>query len=337
MDFQWPSVLWLLLLLPALILTYLLTQWRRQRYALQFAERALVKDALRGTAGFRRHVPPLLFLLAATAIIISVARPVAVIRAPSEEGTVILAIDLSASMTAVDLKPSRLEAAKAAANAFISRQPATVKFGIVSFSDGAFVAQSPTNDRDAVLTAIDHLYPQRGTAIGRGLLTSLEAIFEASDSIMVAAGPSSLRVTPTPTPTPVPQGVFLPAVIILLTDGENTVGPDPRAAARLAAARGVRVFTIGLGTREGAVVRVQGQSIHSRLDEPLLKDIAQIANGAYYNVTNEGQLAQTFTNIGTHVVLRTVRTEVTALWSGAAAVLIVFGGVLSLLWFNRMP
>ncbi len=337
MQFQWPSILWLLLLIPVLILTYVLLQWRRHRYALRYASRALVDEALRGGPGYRRHVPPFMFLLATSAIVISLARPVAVIPVPSQEGTVVLAIDLSASMTADDLKPSRLGAAQAAARSFVSWQPPTVKIGIVSFSDGAYVAQAPTNDRDAVLTAIDHLFPQRGTAIGRGLLTALDTILNPPGNGVVPPSQSPMRVTPTPTPTPVPQGVFVPAIVILLTDGENQAGPDPRLAARLAADRGVRVFTVGIGTSAGSVIRVQGRSVRSRLDESLLKDIAQIANGAYYNATAEGELERIYTNIGTHVVLRTEKTEVSAILGGLAAVLIVFGAAFSLLWFNRMP
>lgn len=335
MDFQSPSALQLLLLIPVLILTYLLAQWQRRRYALRFATRALLQDALRGGPGLRRHIPPFLFLLASTAIIISLARPVAVIKVPSAQGTVILAIDLSASMTATDLLPSRLDAAKSAARAFVKQQPETVKIGVVSFSDGAYVVQAPTSDREDVLNAIEHLYPQRGTAIGRGLQTSLDAIFKAADDTLFVST-SPIRAAPTLTPTPVPPGVFIPAVVILLTDGENTGGPDPRTAARLAAERGVRVFTVGIGTSAGSVVRAQGRSIHTRLDEALLKDVAQTANGAYYNAADEKDLEHIYTNLGMRVALKTEKTEVAALWSGLAAALIILGAACSLRWLNRL-
>ncbi len=339
MDFLWPYMLWLLLLVPVLIAAYLWAQRRRQRYALRYASLSLVKEALGKGPGFRRHIPPILFLLGLAVMIVALARPEAVVRVPSEEGTIILTIDTSGSMAADDLNPSRMDAAKAAARAFVERQPKSVQIGVVSFSDDAFVVQAPTTDQEAVLAAIDRLYPQRGTAIGRGLLVSLDAIFETPDSTNPATNALSAQAdaSPTPTPTPVPKGTFVPAIVVLLTDGENNVGPDPADVAQQASDRGVRVYTIGIGSKEGSVLHIQGRSIRTRLDEDLLKQVAETANGAYYNATNEGDLQKIYENLGTHLVLKTEKTEVTAGLTGIAAALSILGGALSLLWFNRLP
>lgn len=339
MDFLWPYMLWLLLLVPVLIAAYIWAQRRRQRYALRYASLSLVKEALGKGPGFRRHIPPILFLLGLAVMIVALARPEAVVRIPSEEGTIILTIDTSGSMAADDLNPSRMDAAKTAAHSFVERQPNSVQIGVVSFSDDAFVVQAPTTDHDAVLSAIDRLYPQRGTAIGRGLQASLNAIFETSD----ASGPSAnlsgpqADASPTPTPTPVPKGTYVPAIIVLLTDGENNVGPDPADVAQQAVDRGVRVYTIGIGSKEGSVLHIQGRSIRTRLDEDLLKQVAETANGAYFNATSEGDLQKIYENLGTRLVLKTEKTEVTAGLTGLAAALSILGGAFSLLWFNRLP
>ncbi len=339
MDFLWPYMLWLLLLVPVLIAAYIWAQRRRQRYALRYASLSLVKEALGKGPGFRRHIPPLLFLLGLAAMIVALARPEAVVRVPSEEGTVILTIDTSGSMAADDLNPSRMDAAKAAAHAFVDRQPNSVQIGVVSFSDDAFVVQAPTTDHEAVLGAIDRLYPQRGTAIGRGLQVSLDAIFETPGSPNPAASSFSAQAdaSPTPTPTPVPKGTYIPAIVVLLTDGENNLGPDPADVAQQAVDRGVRVYTVGIGSKDGSVLHIQGRSIRTRLDEDLLKQVAETANGAYYNATNEGDLQKIYENLGSRLVLKTEKTEVTAGLTGIAAALSILGGAFSLLWFNRLP
>jgi Ca-activated chloride channel family protein len=337
MDFLWPNMLWLLLLVPLLIIAYILAQRRRQRYALRYASLSLVKEALGKGPGLRRHIPPFLFLLGLGVMIVALARPVAVVRVPAEEGTVILTLDTSGSMAADDLSPNRMEAAKAAARAFIERQPNSVRVGIVSFSDDAFVVQAPTNDQEAAIAAINRLFPQRGTAIGRGLQTSINALFETPDSDLPPAGQFPLQAAPTPTPPPVPKGTFVPGIVVLLTDGENNLGPDPAEVAQEAADRGVRVFTVGIGSKEGSVLQIQGRSIRTRLDEDLLKEVALTANGTYYNAQNEGELQKIYENLGTRLVLKTEKTEVTAGLTGIAAALSILGGLFSLLWFNRLP
>ncbi len=325
-------MLLLLLLVPLLILAYIWSQRRRTQYALRYASLSLVKEALGRGPGWRRHVPPALFLAGLSVMIFALARPQAVVTLPSQEGTIILTMDVSGSMIATDLQPNRMEAAKAAARTFIERQPESVRIGVVSFSDNAFVVQPPTTDHDAALNAINRLAPQRGTAIGRGIVASLDAIFETSTGDIPNA-----NVTPQPTPTPMPKGQYAPAIVVLLTDGENNQGPRPEEVAQEAAARGVRVYTIGVGSKEGAIVRIRGESIRTRLDENTLKQVADITDANYYNASNEKDLQAIYKNLGTQLVLRTDKIEITALFTGLAVLFSLAGGILSLLWFNRLP
>jgi Ca-activated chloride channel homolog len=336
MEFQWPTMLWLLLLVPLLLAAYIWSQRRRQRYALRYASLSLIKEALGKGPGIRRHIPPALFLTALAVMIVGLARPQAVIILPKQEGTVVLVIDVSGSMQADDLQPSRMEAAKAAARSFVEKQPQGVRIGVVSFTDNAFIVQAPTTDREPVLAAINRLQPQRGTAVGRGLLSALDAIFEQNLSGALDVGPNS-RVTPAPTPTPLPRGEYAPAIVVLLTDGESNTGPDPVEIAKQAALRGVRVFTVGVGSSEGTVLRIQGRSVRTRLDEASLKKIADLTDGQYFNASNEGDLKSIYDNLGSRTVLRTEKTEITYLLTGAAIVVSLMAGMLSLLWFSRLP
>ena len=336
MEFQWPNMLWLLLLVPLLLAAYIWSQRRRQRYALRYASLSLVKEALGKGPGIRRHIPPALFLIALAVMIVGLARPPAVIILPHQEGTVVLVIDVSGSMQADDLQPTRMEAAKAAARSFVEKQPQGVRIGVVSFTDNAFIVQAPTTDREPVLAAINRLQPQRGTAVGRGLLSALDAIFEQNLSGALDVGPNT-RVTPAPTPTPLPHGEYAPAIVVLLTDGESNTGPDPVEIAKQAALRGVRVFTVGVGSAEGTILRIQGRSVRTRLDEASLKKIADLTDGQYYNASNEGDLKTIYDNLGSRTVLRTEKTEITYLFTGAAIIVSLMAGMLSLLWFSRLP
>jgi len=334
MYFLWPLMLWLLLLIPALVVLYILAQRKRQRYALRYASLSLVKDALGRGPGLRRHIPPALFLSGLAVMIVALARPYTQVTLPSQEGTVILTMDVSGSMRADDLKPNRIEAAKSAARSFVEKQPSGVRVGVVSFSDNAFLVQAPTDDREAVLAAINRLTPQRGTAIGRALLTSVDAIFEEANA---EGGQPSSASDPTPTPTPVPQGVYEPAIIVLLTDGESNQGPRPLDVVDQVAARGVRVYTVGVGTAEGTVLHIQGRSIRTRLDEEMLKRVASATDGIYYNATNEKDLVAIYDSLSTHLVFKKEQTEITAIFTGVAVAFLLVGGCLSLLWFNRLP
>src|SRR5688500_922950 len=264
MTFLWPEFLWLLVLVPAVVALYLFVLRRRKKSAIRFASLSLLKQAA-GPA-WRRHVPPAMLLLGVAAMLAAIARPAAVITLPTSHETVILALDVSGSMRAADVEPSRIEAAQAAARAFVADQPRSARIGIVAFAGSAALVQPPTTNRRDILAAIDQLQLQHATAVGSGILVSLKAIFP-QDSFEVlpprmrnaAAGGSSSKT--------VPPGSYTSAAIILLTDGQTTSGPDPVEAARLAAERGVRVFTVGVGTENGQILTGEGWPMRGRLEE----------------------------------------------------------------------
>lgn len=336
MSFQWPQGLWFLLVIPVLIVAYIWSQRRRNKFAIRYASLSLVKDAIGKGPGIRRHIPPALFIIAVTIMIIGLARPQAEVSLLRQEGTVILSIDVSGSMLADDLQPNRMEAAKNAAISFVQKQPPGVRIGVVSFTDNASMVQAPTVDREPVLAAIKRLQAQRGTAVGRGLLTSLDAIFDSNLSQQIDVAPNS-RQTPVPSAPPIAKGQFAPAIVVLLTDGESNVGPDPLDMARLAAERGVRVYTIGVGSPEGTILRIQGRAVRTRLDEETLKRMSEITHAEYYNATNENDLRSIYDNLGSTTVMRSEKTEITYLFTAGAIAVSLLAGVLSLFWFNRLP
>ena len=346
MNFIWPSALLLLVVVAGLAVLYVLAQQRRNRYALRYANLSLVREAIGKGPGWRRHVPPALFILALAFMAIAVARPQAVVAVPSQEGTVILAIDVSGSMLAEDMKPNRMEAAKAAARAFVDKQSESVKIGVVSFSGDASIVQSPTTDKTLVIAAINRLRPQRATAIGRAILVSLDAIAESQgseadlpSSILQQPGQPDGSATPRPSAT-IPAylaGQHAAASIVLLSDGQNNQFPAPLDIVDQASSRGVRIYTIGVGSAAGAIVRLQGRAVRTALDETTLKKIAEITDGQYFNANTEADLRAVYENLTTELVVRNEKTELTAYATLAAAVLAVFAGAFSLLWFNRLP
>jgi len=345
MNFLWPRMLWLLLALPALVLLYLWIQRRRKKGALRYANLALVKEALGAGQRVRRHVPPLLFLCAMALILVAVARPTTVLTLPSQHDTVVLAMDVSRSMLAEDVQPSRIVAAQAAARAFIAEQPHETRIAIVAFAGTASVVQPPTNSREDLLAAIDRFQLQRATAIGNAIVVSLATIFPEAKIDIAAVnsvrrgGGVPLEANPAPNAPafkPVPPGSYRSAVVILLTDGQATTGIDPIEAAKMAAARGVRVYTVGIGTKEGEILHTEGWSMRVRLDEESLKTIADITRGEYFYAGTAVDLKKVYETLNTKLVLETRQTEVTALFAALAAVFAVLAGGLSMLWFNRI-
>ncbi|MDD4859588.1 MAG: VWA domain-containing protein [Dehalococcoidales bacterium] len=339
MSFLWIKLLWLLLLIPVLVLAYVLAQRRRRKYAVRYSSLALVRDAAGRGPGMRRHIPAIIFLTGLAVMIFALARPAATVMLPSQQATVILTFDVSGSMRADDIKPNRIEAAKSAALTFIGKQPQNIRIGIVSFSDGASIVQAPTKDREAIIAAVNRLAPQRRTAIGSGILTSLDAIFEQPDvANPVTRGRDPLgQPTPTPDFKQVPPGTYAPAVIVLLSDGVSNTGPLPLEVVEQASNRGVRIYTVGLGSTEGAVLRADGFSMRVRLDEDTLKRIAQNTDGTYYKASNETDLHDIYEALSTNIVLTPEKTELTAGFTGLAIVLLLAAGTLSLLWFSRLP
>jgi Ca-activated chloride channel family protein len=346
MSFMWPQMLVALVLVPLLAGVYIWQQRRRRKYAVRYASLALVRDAVGKGPGVKRHVPAAFYLLAVTGMIIALARPQAPIEVPHNTGTVILSIDVSGSMQATDVKPSRMEATKEAARLFVKRQPKGVKIGVVSFSDFGALVQPPTRDKDAVLRAIDRLRPQRGTNIGAGIEVALDAIVEDLDlprptATPGAGGVGGRAVGARPTPAPAPSGgegrKTPPASIVLVSDGESNVGPPPLEVAQAAATAGVKVYTVGIGTREGSVLRIQGRSVFTRLDEDTLKGIAEVTGARYLSAQNESELLKVYDELSRERAFEKEKTEVTFAVTLGALVLSLIGGALSLLWFNRLP
>jgi len=339
----------MLALVPMMVAIYVGILRRRKNSALAYSNFALVREALGKSVGFRRHVPPLLLLGALTLMLLALARPATTITLPSQHETVILAIDVSGSMRADDVKPTRLAAAQAAARAFIKETASSTRIGVVSFAGSAALVQPPTRNREEVLNAIDQLQLQNATAIGSGILVSLKALFPEQDFDTkaqqlraalgsAAAGGSArpLGAPEKPEPKPVPPGSYKSAVVILLTDGQTTTGPDPVDAARLAAARGVRVFTVGVGTPDGQILTGEGWSIRVRLDEDALKVIADMTRAEYFFAGNAPDLKKIYQGLNSKLVLERKQTEVTALLTAIAASLTLLAASLSLMWFNRI-
>ena len=350
MTFIWPQLLWLLFAVPVLVGAYVYLLSRRRTSVARYANLAMIREAMGKRVAWRRHVPPSLFLLALIAMIVAMARPAAVISLPSQHETIILAIDVSGSMRATDVEPNRLAAAQAAARTFVEEQSRSTRIGVVAFAATALVVQHPTQNREDILAAIDRLQLQRGTAIGSGIIISLGAIFpDAGITLESVAGGSEQRrkppqsvspldaaKPPKPAAEPVPPGSFTSAAIILLTDGQRTTGPDAVEAARVAAERGIRVYTVGIGTPDGEIMGFEGWRMRVRLDEETLKNVANITHAQYFYAGNAAELKKVYQALNSRFVLEKKETEITAFFSALAALLALASALLSLTWFNRI-
>ncbi len=335
MSFIWPTMLVLLLLVPLFVVRYYFLQRRRQQVIARFGSLGLMQGGQGRRLSARRHVPPAFFLLALTILIVALARPQAVVSLPKLEGTVILAFDVSGSMAAEDFKPTRMEAAKAAARSFVEHQPLNVQIGVVAFSDGGLSVQPPTNDRTAVLTALNRLAPERGTSVGNGILASLNALI-----VKTPQGPrmyTNATPAPLPTPTPVPKGTYTAAAIVLLTDGENNQGPNPLAVAQAAIDRGVRIHTVGIGSTAGTTLHINGFTVSTRLNDTMLKQLSELTGGMYFNAETDQDLRDIYSNLNTAAVSKPEKTELTPILAGVSILILLIGGTLSLLWFSRLP
>lgn len=330
MSFVWPVMLVSLLAAPVLVLLYLRREQIRRRWA------AHTGFGLLPQAERRRHVPFLFFLIGLIILLVSLARPQMTLSLPHVEGVVILAFDVSGSMAADDVKPSRLEAAKAAAIEFVQGQPRTVQIGLVAFSEAGLSVQPPTNDQAALVAAINRLSLARGTSLASGLVAALNVI-AAQHANEPPSLYSNLTPMPTATPAPVPPGSNGSTVVVLLTDGENTVNPDPLTAVQAVADRGIRVYPVGIGSPGGTTLQIEGFSVHTQLDEAMLQDIAQRTAGKYYNAASQADLREVYQAVQAQLVVRPEETEVTAIFAGAGIVLLLMGGALSLWWFSRLP
>ncbi len=346
MTFLWPEMLWMLLLVPALVAGYFYILRRKRDAVLRYASLTMVKEAMGASQRFRRHIPPLLFLIALIALIVATARPAAVVTLPSQYRTIILAMDVSGSMRATDVQPNRLSAAQSAAKAFVADQPSNVRIGVVAFAGTAAVVQMPTQNREDIIAAIDRFQLQRATAIGSGIIVSLATIFpdEGIDVSSLIYGRNGPRGVPLDQAgksekkefKPVPPGSYTSAAIILLTDGQRTTGPDSIDAARMAADRGVRIFTVGIGTKAGETIGFEGWSMRVRLDEETLKTIANLTRGEYFYAGTAMDLRKVYETLNSKFLLEKKQMEISSLFAGAAALAALVSALLSLLWFNRI-
>lgn len=328
-------MLWTLTTIPLLALLYLRMQRRRHQLALRYGSLGLVQQASGRGVGTRRHIPAILFLVGLTVLFIALARPQMVVGLPKVEGIVILAFDVSGSMAAEDFEPNRLEAAKAVAIDFVSRQPSTVEIGVVAFSESGLSVQIPSADQAAVIEAIERLKPERGTSLANGIVASLNTIANLTGQTPItgfegAQVPAPLNATPE-------VSADQSSVIVLLTDGENNMDPDPLMAAEFAAERGVRIHTIAIGSTEGIQLTVNGFTVFTQVDEAILRQVAEITEGTYFNARDAEDLREIYESIEPRLRMEREETEVTAIFAGMSILLLLVGGALSLLWFSRVP
>ena len=342
MNLLWPEALWSLLLLPALVLAYLLLLARRKKNSVRLASVAIVRQAMGSGPGWRRHLPPALLLAAVALLLLASARPVVKLKLPSRDQTIILAMDVSGSMRATDVKPNRMVAAQEAAKAFVAGLPRNVRIGVVSFAGTAAVVQAPTLSREDVVAAIDRFQLQRATAIGSGLILSLATLFpdegiDLSQITGARAMPAAPGEKKEKKPfTPVEPGSYNSAAVILLTDGQRTTGPDPLEAAKMAAERGVKVYTVGIGTKAGETIGFEGWSMRVRLDEDTLKAISNTTRAHYFYAGTAEDLKQVYQGLSSRLVVETKETEVSALLAAAGALLVLLAAGLSVWWFGRV-
>jgi Ca-activated chloride channel family protein len=357
-SFQWPLMLWLLLLVPLLVAGYLWLLSRRRRATVRYPSLALIKQA-GPRPGWRRHVPPALMLLAFTFLLLAMARPSAEVSLPSRVATVMLVMDVSGSMRATDVNPSRIMAAQAAAKAYIKEQPRDVRIGIVAFASTALLVQSPTTDHPALNSAIDRFELQRGTAVGSGILVALSTLFPQEDfpinqfnssnfggygrwggyDFRDRYGGTALGERPHGPPkkhVPVEPGSYKNAVVILLTDGQTNAGYDPVEAARMAGEYGVRVYTVGFGTTRGNIVGFGGFTMRAQLDEEALKKIADMTKARYFHATSAEDLKAVYNVLSRQLVVETREMEITAFFAFLAALAMLVAVGLSLAWYHRI-
>ncbi len=344
MLFLWPQSLWLMLALPWLPVLYVWLLHRRGKAAVRYSNLGGVRAAAAGR-NWRRHVPPALLLLACSALLFAAARPMARVPLPWARSTIMLAMDVSLSMSVSDVKPTRLAAAQDAAKSFLRDLPKQVEVGLVTFAGSSQVAQRATLDRASLVAAIDAFQMQYGTAVGSAIVQCLAELFpdQGIDVGEMTFGSKrqgrSLDDKAKPPPrqiTPVAPGSYNSAVIILLSDGRRTTGIDTLEAAKMAADRGVRIYVVGLGTADGAVPVGEYLSIFLQLDEPTLREVARMTGGEYHHAGTAESLRGVYENLGSRLQVQTRETELTGLLALVAAMLALAAAGLSVFWFGRV-
>ena len=346
MEFLWPWLLVALAFVPVLVAVYAWSLRRGLPAALRYSSLSLIREAQPGSGRWRRHLPFALFAVALAAFAVALARPVAIASIPANQTTIILTIDVSGSMCSNDIAPTRLQAAESAAAAFIQHQGSTTQIGIVAFSSFAQVVQAPTNDQQALLAALGSLTTGRRTAIGSGILASIDAISEVDPSVPATTGFGQPGVEP----APVPKGDYAPDIVVLLTDGASNTGPQPLDAAQEAATRGVRVYTIGFGTAAGGGLDPAcarqfagrefqggqafggggggGGGFRRGIDDQALMQIADLTGAKYYPAESASQLESVFASLPTSLIMK---HEVVELSVGFVGLGVLLAGIALLL------
>ena len=355
MNLIWPWFLLLLLSLPLLIAVYIWVLRRRRRFAVRYSSLSIIREALPRQSRWRQHLPFALFLLSLASLTMAMARPVAEVEVPLSQTTIILALDVSRSMCATDVSPNRLTVAQEAALDFIEEQAADTQIGIVAFAGFAEIIVPPTNNKEALQEAVENLTTSLGTAIGSATLKSIDAIAENNEAVP----PSGLNLRTEENDNGSEEGEYLPDIIVLLTDGANTQGPFPLDAARQAADRQLRVYTIGFGTTELSEMVCSRQQLGSDifsgrfggdgfgggfrdfrrfllLDEPTLEAVADITGGSYFRAESADQLNEVFLDLPTQIVLQKETLEISVIFLALGAILAIIAMALALLW-NRFP
>ncbi len=346
-SFIWPVLLWGLLIVPLCLMAFTLLRWRRARHVNRYPGMVAPSLKTRGWRSFTaRHIATVVAIAGLSLMILAIARPRAMLMMPTAVETVMLAIDTSGSMRADDIKPSRIEAAQAAARSFVEGMPARLRTGVVTISGTAAVAQSPTTERDDLYKAIEGLQLQRGSAIGSGILVSLAELLpgagiDVQKILNEASGEGPRPGAPASTPAK-PKEVAEPGsnrstAIILLTDGQGNTGPDTIKMAELAAQHGVRIFTVGVGTPEGVTLSAHGMAMRVRLDEESLKRIADITLGEYFRAGTGTDLRRIYKELSSRLTMeRRQMTEVTAIFALAGCLMIIGAAAASLMRSGRI-
>jgi Ca-activated chloride channel homolog len=335
MVLLWPSVLALLVLIPALVAALCLSQKRKRRGALRYSSLSLLRPALPVRSRLRRWIPSALFMIALAMLIVAFTRPALVTNLPASRATLVLVIDVSPSMGQTDIQPSRLSAAEAAALSFIQQQEPTTQIGIVSFSGDAQLILPPTTDWSALKAAIKSLTLGQQTAIGSGILTGLETIARSEG-----------QTKPPGNRSPNHNNAATSPIIVLLTDGVNNCCEPPLRAAQLATEQGVRIYTIGFGARQDltqaddledsqrTLATASASGGHSRfeVDEQILKQIALKTGGKHYAASSASELQSVFASLPTRQVVKKEKQEISVIFTALGALLAFLAMLLSLRW-----
>ncbi|MFZ4743972.1 MAG: VWA domain-containing protein [Betaproteobacteria bacterium] len=357
MQFLQPFMLWSLLLLPLVVWGYAWLLRRKRKVTVAFSAVSWILQNMSAPSPWRRHVPPALIGCALALLLFASARPMARVTLPADYMTLIMAMDVSRSMLAEDVDPSRIKAAQKAAREFLQDLPSNVRVGIISFAGNAQVVQHVTDQRQELVAAIDRFQLQRGTATGSGLLLALATLRPEANIDLEAAlynpnpwgysdsggsasggasgGARSLDAKPAAKERPPePAGSYKGGAIVLLTDGRRTTGPDPIAAAKKAADLGVRVYTVGFGTPNGFIPGYEGYTFYTQVDEEALKAVAKITEADYFKAGSADDLKQVYKHLSTQFTMEKRDTEITALLAGLALLLIFLALGLSAFWFK---